>query len=180
MRRFGLTTASAVILVLCISGCGGSDGEAGPAAAKREASASASSAGKRGEATAKSLKQVRDDLRFATRPHGDMNILDRPEGFCTEDAVVPTLKVLDRTAMNGIIERLKTRGWTPDGPLRMVSDNGADGSVTFLRSGQWRILLGAGPVPDEVKEAYAPNRGTLVLNTTWTCRRTTASPSPTM
>ncbi|MFG3551482.1 hypothetical protein [Streptomyces sp. NPDC047725] len=180
MRRFGLTTASVVILVLSITSCGGSADETGPAAAKREASASATSAGKQGQAAGKSLKQVRDDLRFATGQHGDMNILDRPEGFCTEDAVVPTLRVLDRTAMDGIIQRLKTRGWTPDGPLRVVSDNGADGSLTFLTSGQWRVTLGSAPVPDEVKDAYAPNQGTLILNTTWTCRRTTASPSPSM
>ncbi len=42
---------------------------------------------------------------------------ERQEGFCIVHGTVPTLKVLDSTTLEDIVQRMQTRGWTPDGPV---------------------------------------------------------------
>jgi hypothetical protein len=170
-------------MVLSITSCGegGSEGGTGAVPAKKDASASASP-GHQSEAASKSLEQVENDLRFATGPHGDLNVQDRPPGGCVVNAVVPTMRVLGNTAMKEVVARLQTRGWTPDGPVEQISDNEADGSAGFVTSGEWRVVVGSGPVPPEAKDAYAPHQGVIVIGASWPCHghgSPAARPSPT-
>lgn len=175
MRKFGLTAASAVITVVSLTGCGASNDTAGaatPAPAASGASASASPAGQNSHTAGKSLTQVEDDLRFATEPHGDLHMQQRREGFCIVHGIVPTLNVLDGTALERIVDRMQIRGWTPDGPVESFDNEPAGNmSMTYVESGKYRVLLGTAPVPPEVKEAYAPNQGTITLSANWSCRK---------
>jgi hypothetical protein len=171
-----------MMLPIASCGQGGSEGGKGAEPAKKDASASASPAGHQSEAASKSLEQVEKDLRFATGPHGELNVQDRPPGGCVVNAVVPTMKVLGNTAMKEVVTRLQTRGWTPDGPVEQISDNEADGSAGFVTSGEWRVVVGSGPVPPEVKEAYVPHQGMIVIGASWPCHSEgtpTSRPSPT-
>ncbi|CAL9623657.1 hypothetical protein [Streptomyces sp. enrichment culture] len=182
--RPSLTTACVVIMMLSIASCGGSDGDTGAAAAKPAASsasaAPASPADRQGEAAGKSLKQVESDLRFATAPHGDLHVQERPPGACILHATVPTAKVLGNTAMTEVVARLRSHGWTPNGPVEQVSDNEDDGNLTRVTSGDWDVTLGAAPIPPELKEAYAPDQGTIVIGALWPCKgSSSALPSPT-
>jgi hypothetical protein len=80
-----------------------------------------------------------------------------------------------------VVARLQTRGWTPDGPVEQISDNEADGSAGFVTSGEWRVVVGSGPVPPEAKDAYAPHQGVIVIGA-WPCHghdSSAARPSPT-
>lgn len=176
MRRFVLTAASTIITMVSLTGCGASNdvtGAATAAPATSGASASASPTGRTSETASKSLQQVENDLRFATEPHGDLHMQERREGFCVLHGTVPTLKVLDSTALKGIVERMQTRGWTPDGPVESFDDEPAGSmSMTYVESGKYRVLLGTAPVPPEVKEAYAPNKGSILLSADWPCRKT--------
>ncbi len=178
----GLTAASVVVSALSIAGCGGS-GDAGSAASeptRSSAPVSASPASRGGEAGEKSLGQVQSDLRSAAGPYGDLRVQDRPPGMCALHATVATREVLDVTAMEEVVARPRTRGWTPDGPVEPVSGNKADGNLTYVTSGEWRILLGAASVTPEVREAYAPNEGVIVIGVTRPCKGSaTPRPSPT-
>ncbi|MEU3902173.1 hypothetical protein [Streptomyces sp. NPDC045251] len=175
MRRFGLTAAIAVITVVSLASCGAgndTEGAATPAPATSSASASASPAGHTSDSADKTLQQVENDLRFATEPHGDLHMQQRREGFCIVHGTVPTLKVLDGTALEGIVERMQTRGWTPEGPVESFDNEPAGNmSMTYVESGKYRVLLGTAPVPPEVKEAYAPNQGTIAVSASWPCRK---------
>ncbi len=114
MRRFGLT-AGAIVTVASLVGCSGGGGTTtvgAPAPTTSDTPATASPSGHKSETAGKSLEQVESDLRFATMPHGDLYLQERRKGFCTVQGAVPTLKVLDSTALEGIVERMQSRGWT--------------------------------------------------------------------
>lgn len=174
VRRFGLTAASAIITVVSLTSCGASNDitdAATPATATSSASASASPAGHTSDSANKTLQQVENDLRFATEPHGDLHMQQRPEGFCVVDATLPTPKVLDSTALKGIVERMQKRGWTPDGPVDSYNDLAGSMSMARMNSGDYQVRLMTAPVPPEVKDAYAPNQGTIILSANWPCRK---------
>ncbi|MFE1013773.1 hypothetical protein ACFW4M_21055 [Streptomyces sp. NPDC058794] len=115
---------------------------------------------------------MENDLRFATEPHGDLHMQERREDFCIVHGTVPTLKVLDGPALEGIVERMQTRGWTPEGPVESSGNEPAGNmSMTYIESGKYRVLLGTAPVPPELKDAYTPNQGTIVLSANWPCSK---------
>lgn len=172
MRRLGLTAAVA-ILVLPITGCSGGEDTPGATtarSAKTDASASASPAGRRSNASEKLLKQAEDDVRFATEPEGELSMHERREGFCIANATLPTAKPLGRAAFEATVKRLQTRGWTLDGPLDTLDDPSGSMYYAVVESGEWRISLGSLPMPPEAAEEYAPNQGAVSIAISWSCK----------
>lgn len=68
------------------------------------------------------------------------------------------------------VRRLELRGWQLDSEVSMTEG-------TFLKSGEWSIILGVGPVPDQVKAQASPNTGALAFSATGVCTRSPL-PSP--
>ncbi|EOY52800.1 MULTISPECIES: hypothetical protein [Streptomyces] len=42
-------------------------------------------------------------------------------------------------------------------------------SYLRLQSGEWEISLGSAPMPSEMREAYAPNEGSIIAAISWKC-----------
>ncbi|MFI6963424.1 hypothetical protein [Streptomyces sp. NPDC050255] len=173
MHRLGLAAAAAVLVVLPITGCSGSEDTPGAAtarSAKADASASASPASRRNKASEESLKQAEKDVRFATEPEGELSMHERREGFCITQATLPTVKPLGRAAFEAVVQRLQTRGWTLDGPLDTFDDPSGTMFYAIVESGEWRISLGSSSMPPEGMEEYAPNQGTVAIAISWSCK----------
>ncbi|CAL9495636.1 hypothetical protein [Streptomyces sp. enrichment culture] len=162
--------------VLLTTGCGGGASNAGTSPAKPDgkgtpdASASASPVGQGDGTTGKTVEQVEEDLGSATASRGDLLFLDDPnKKGCRVNAALPTRKVLDAPALQDIIHRLQRRGWTPDGPVEQVSDGPGGMSMGRAEAGEWGVLLGTTPVPEEVAEAYSPNEGVVTISASAPC-----------
>ncbi|MFE9342423.1 hypothetical protein [Streptomyces olivaceus] len=158
---------------MLITSCGGGASRAGTAPTEPDgtgASVSASPAARQGGTNGKTVEQVEEDLRSATASLGDLVVLDDPRGRdCRVNAALPTREVLDAGAVQDIIHRLQRRGWTPDGPVERISDGPGEMSMGSAEAGDWEVLLGTAPVPEEAEQAYAPNKGAVTVSASAQC-----------
>lgn len=171
VRRLGLSAV--MISILAVTGCGGSqDGDAAAAKPAKSKAASASPATQKSKAPERNLQQVERDLRFAVAPHKPQ-MQPLQSGSCIVHGVAPTRRVLSKAEFEAIVGRLQKRGWSPLGPLR-YSDDETYGKMSYLRlqSGEWEISLGSAPMPSEMREAYAPNEGSIIAAISWKCTGT--------
>ncbi|WP_446033670.1 hypothetical protein [Streptomyces olivaceus] len=173
MRRLGHAAVGVGTVVLLITSCGGGASRAGTAPTEPDgtgASVSASPAARQGGTNGKTVEQVEEDLRSATASLGDLVVLDDPRGRdCRVNAALPTREVLDAGAVQDIIHRLQRRGWTPDGPVEQISDGPGEMSMGSAEAGDWEVLLGTAPVPEEAEQAYAPNKGAVTVSASAQC-----------
>ncbi|MFD5446539.1 hypothetical protein [Streptomyces tendae] len=168
VRRHGLT--SAVVTILAVTSCSGSpDGDDASVKPDKSEATSASPAARQSKAPAKTLRQVERDVQFAVAP-SKLRMQDQRRGFCIVHGTAPTRKVLGKTEFEAILARMQKRGWPLDGRVEH-SDDATYGkmSLTYLKSGEWKIAMGSAPMPAEVRDAYAPNEGAITVSISWKC-----------
>jgi hypothetical protein len=145
-------------LALLLTGCG----QSGNDAAQRPQRAAAAAPSRTAEQKI-TRAEVVDDLHFAARGFGKLTVAPVPAGLkkdCHVNAIASTPKVLGKTEAAVMTRRLEERGWKADGS--------ADLDVAaFLSSEGWDVIIGAGPVPEEVKHLVTPDKG--AINLTATC-----------
>ncbi|MFC8066096.1 hypothetical protein [Streptomyces sp. NPDC057293] len=168
VQRLGLTAA--VVVILSISGCNGSQGDDDSAAKPAKGDAvSASPAARESKAPERNLQQVKRDLQAAVAPN-KLRMQPHRKGFCIVHGTVPTRHVLGKAEFEAIIGRMEKRGWPLARPVDH-SDDETYGKMSLgrLKSGEWEILMGSTAMPPEVREAYAPNEGAITLSVSWNC-----------
>ncbi|MEU5167559.1 hypothetical protein [Streptomyces mutomycini] len=158
MRFAGCVKVTGVVLAaLMAAGCGGTAGEVAPQGDKKPAQARTSSPS---ASSVKTDGRVLEDFRFATAGGERFVVVEQPEWRPRGRAVdalslgptVPGVVELHR-----VVERLEQRGWERDGEATV--DEGS-----YLTSGDWLLIVGVGPVPDESMEQAGANKGVVMLS----------------
>ncbi|MFC9050917.1 hypothetical protein [Streptomyces anthocyanicus] len=168
VRRLGLTAA--VVTILAVTSCSGSqDGDDAAAKPAKSEAASASPAARQSKPLERNLQQVESDVQFAVAP-GNLRMQPHRSGFCIVHGTVATRNVLSEAEFEAIVARMQDREWPLKGSVKH-SDDATYGkmSLAFLKSGEWKITMGSSAVPAELKEAYAPNEGAITVSISWNC-----------
>ncbi|UQS28704.1 hypothetical protein J5J01_16800 [Streptomyces fradiae] len=172
--------AGAVALSLFLAGCAGGTGApaATTPAARTPASAPAADAPESPGAKApdrpaaaprelsrKTRQQVVDDLGYMAEGMGDEapRFLRRGDAHmeaCMIDGGTVTPEVGGRAELLMLVERLRRRGWTSDGEV-VPGEEGVQATAT---AGDWTVLIGLGPVPEQIRTQAGANRGGLALS----------------
>ncbi|MQY16624.1 hypothetical protein SRB5_68260 [Streptomyces sp. RB5] len=186
-----MAAVGAAALMLAVTGCGGdgsssaSDGSAkdsvsGAPSAGASASASGSASADAGSRTdddssssesspppdakpakAKAKKDVEADFRYATAEFGgELRIVDDPRP-CSVDAMMLTAQIPGEAEVKRVVGHLKERGWT-------VEETSAT-TGSYLRSGDWFLIAGPGPIPPEAKDQAGDSKGAFVLGARGKC-----------
>ncbi|MET9427343.1 hypothetical protein [Streptomyces sp. NPDC003036] len=163
----------AAATVLMVAGCGvGDTDKAAPPAPKPKQSASATAPP---QAEEKTRDDVVEDFRYATKDLAQ-DFRDGPvepqNRHCVTNLAVLTRTAPERSDLVKVVHSLEERGWKllmPESEIRP-----GDGSGIHLSSGPWRITIGGGPVPPELKGQAADNLGGIALTGNRRCQ----PPSP--
>ncbi|MDT0572710.1 hypothetical protein RM704_35495 [Streptomyces sp. DSM 3412] len=117
------------------------------------------------------MEQVLSDLRYAAKNVGEdhLRVVEDPRAAaakvppCMATGAILTPEIPGRAELTLITHRLRTRGWKLHGAL--------DVELTMLSSGKWDIMLGAGPVPEEIAAQAGDSKGGFGISVTGVCKK---------
>ncbi len=163
---------------LFLAGCAGGTGAPAataqaPAASAPAADAPEPSGAKAPDRTAaahrelaqKTRLQVVDDLRHVAEGMGDeaLRFVQRGDArmdACMLDAGMLTPEAGGRAELLALVGELRRRGWRSDGEVAP----GEEGVQATAEAGDWTVIVGLGPVPEQTRARAGANRGVLAIS----------------